>query len=230
MTLISSVALLVISLILWKHQQLENNILVQCNYFFKHEMYLHFFQFVSRYGMGMISLLLGVLVFLSSREKKLEHNSNLFMFILFSFALGSIAGDLMKEVVGRARPLSELAGALAQTEASDTYSFPSGHAAKSMGLALPFVIMALNDVITRVFKVVVLLIATLVCCSRIALQKHYLSDVLAGISVALFFIVIAVWIVNNVYKRRNLDELKLARLNKRIGFVFLGLAIFLIYI
>lgn len=181
--------------------------------------------------MGIISMLFSILIFLSFQKKQLEHNSVLFMFIIFSFALGSIAGDLMKEMVERARPASELAGVLSQTEISGTSSFPSGHAAKSMGLALPFVIMASNkDVITKIFKVIVLLLATLVCCSRIALQKHYLSDVLAGISVALFFIVIAVSIANNIYKRRNMNESKLAKLNKKLGFVFIGLAFFLIYI
>jgi tellurite resistance protein TehA-like permease len=69
-----------------------------------------------------------------------------------------------------------------------------------------------------------------VCCSRIALQKHYLSDVLAGIAVALFFIVIAIWIANNIYKRRKMDEAKLTILNKKLGFVFIGLAVLLIYI
>lgn len=153
------------------------------------------------------------------------------MFILLSFALGSIAGDLMKEIIGRARPVSELAGVIAQTDPSGSYSFPSGHATKSMGLALPFVIMALNnDVITKIFKVIILLLAALVCCSRIALQKHYLSDVLAGISVALFFILIAAWVTNYINKRRNLDELKLATLNKKLGFIFIGLAFLLIYV
>lgn len=231
MIFISSIILFIVALILWKHQQFENNILIQCNYFFGKEIYLHFFQFISRYGTGIISMLFSVLIFLSFQKKQLEHNSTLFMFIILSFALSSIAGDLMKEIVGRARPVSELAGVLAQTEPSGTYSFPSGHAAKSMGLALPFVIMALNkDVITKISKFIALLLATLVCCSRIALQRHYLSDVLAGISVALFFIVIAIWIVNNINRRRNLDELKLAKLNKRLGFIFIGLAIFLIYI
>jgi membrane-associated phospholipid phosphatase len=231
MIFVSSIVLFVAALILWKHQQLENSILIQCNYFVENETYLHFWQFISRYGMGMISVSLSALTFLSLQKKQLERNSLLFMLIVFAFALSSVAGDLMKEIVGRARPVSELAGVLAQTAPSDTYSFPSGHPAKSMGLALPFVIMASNcGAIIRISKYIVLLIATLVCCSRIALQKHYVSDVLAGISVALFFIVIAIWAVNSINKRRNLDELKLAKLNRNLGFVFIGLAIFLVTI
>jgi undecaprenyl-diphosphatase len=227
----SSIILFIAALILWKQQQLDNNILIRCNYFFENKIYLQFFQLISRYGMGIISLLFSALIFLSFQKKQLESDSVLFMFILLSFAFSSLAGDLMKEIVGRARPVSDLAGILAQTESLNSYSFPSGHATKSMGLALPFVIMALNkDVITKISKVIILLIATLVCCSRIALQKHYLSDVLAGIAVALFFIVIAIWIANNIYKRRKMDEAKLTILNKKLGFVFIGLAVLLIYI
>ena len=107
-------------------------------------------------------------------------------------------------------------------------SFPSGHATKSMGLALPFVIMALNkDPITKIFKILISLFAILVCYSRIALQKHFLSDVLAGIAIALFFVFTAVWVVNCFYKRRNMDDNKLSFMNKRLGFIFAVLAILL---
>ena len=147
---------------------------------------------------------------------------------MFSFAFGSIAGDLLKEVIGRSRPVMELTGKIMLSDLSDTSSFPSGHATKSMGLALPFVIVASNkDTITKIFKIIVLLFATLVCYSRIALQKHFLSDVLAGIAIALFFVFVALWIVNFIYKRRSIDEKKLSDLNKRLGFIFTGLAILL---
>ena len=135
---------------------------------------------------------------------------------------------LLKEIVDRARPVAELMGFLIQTEISDTPSFPSGHTVKSMSLALPFVIMALNkDPITKAFKIIVLSFAILVSISRIALQKHYLSDVIAGIAVALFFILVAIFIANRIYKRRNITEMKIAQFTKRFGFIFLGLAVLL---
>ena len=147
---------------------------------------------------------------------------------MFSFAFGSIAGDLLKEVIGRSRPVMELTGKIMLSDLSDTSSFPSGHATKSMGLALPFVIVASNkDTITKIFKIIVLLFATLVCYSRIALQKHFLSDVSAGVAIALFFVFVSLWIVNFIYKRRSIDEKKLSDLNKRLGFIFTGLAILL---
>jgi undecaprenyl-diphosphatase len=178
--------------------------------------------------MGIISLSFSILIFFSLKNKNLTHNNTMFMFILFSFGIGSIAGDIMKEIVDRARPVVELAGVLSQTELSDTPSFPSGHTVKSMSLALPFLIMALNkDSINKVFKIIVLSFAMLVSISRIALQKHYLSDILAGIAVALFFMLVAVFIANLIYKRRNIDEMKILQMNKRLGFVFIGLAVLL---
>jgi len=226
--LVSSIILLLAALILWKQQRFDYNILISCNYFFNHKIYIQIFRFLSHYGMSIISLSYSILIFLSFKKTELEHNKTLFMFVLCSFAIGSIAGDLMKEIVDRARPVVDLSEVLSQTELSNTPSFPSGHTVKSMGLALPFVIMALNkDTITKLFKIIVLLSAILVSFSRIALQKHYLSDVLSGISIALFFMLVAIWAANRFYKMRNIDELKLTYLNKKLGFVFIGLAILL---
>ena len=72
-----------------------------------------------------------------------------------------------------------------------------------------------------------LLLAMLVCYSRIALQKHYLSDILAGVGTALFFLLIVVWVVNYFYRLQKMDEKKLYLMNKRLRFVFLGLAVVL---
>jgi undecaprenyl-diphosphatase len=176
--------------------------------------------------MGIISLIYSLLIFLSLKNTELDHNRALFLFILFTFAFGGIAGDLLKELIGRARPVVELSGKIRVTDLSDTSSFPSGHATKSMALALPFVIVASNkDVLTKVIKVLVLISALLVCYSRIALQKHFFSDVLAGIATALLFLIVAYWIVNRVYARRKIDEKSLSGLNKRLGFIFIALAV-----
>jgi len=225
---ILSIVIFLSAIILWRQQRFDNSILINCNYFFEKAIYHNFFKFISRYGMSLIALSYSILIFLLFRNNSLSHNKTMFMFILFSFGIGSISGDIMKEIVDRSRPVIELSGVLSQTELSDTPSFPSGHTVKSMSLALPFVIMALNrDSITKVFKIIVLSLAILVSISRIALQKHYLSDILAGIAVALFFMLIAVYIANGIYKRGNIDEMKIAQMNKRFGFVFTGLAVLL---
>jgi len=93
---------------------------------------------------------------------------------------------------------------------------------------LPYVLAAAGkDVKTRALKIMVLASAVLVSYSRIALQKHYLSDILAALGVALFFIPVACWFVNLQYKKRNMDQTKLDKLAKRLGFVFILLAVVL---
>lgn len=226
-----SLLLSIIAIILWKQQEIDYKIVIKHNIVCENELYLQFFKSISRWGMGIISILNGILIFLSSKKEELKHNRTLFLFILFSFALGSIAGDLLKEIIERARPAVALSGKILLTQLSDTSSFPSGHATKSMGLALPFFIMALNkNTINKIFKILTFLFAILVCYARIALQKHFLSDVLAGIAIALFFLFVAVRVVNMIYKRRAMDDKKLAVLNKKLGFIFMGLAVYLIII
>jgi len=226
--LVLSILMFLIAIILWKQQEIDYNITIKNNIIFENKLYLQFFEYISHFGMGIISLLYSFLIIISFKIKDLKQNRSLFLFVLFSFALGSIIGDLLKEIIERARPAIELSGIILQTELSDTSSFPSGHATKSMGLVLPFVIMALNkDAKTIIFKILTFLLAILVCYSRIALQKHFLSDVLAGIAIALFFVFAAIWIVNYIYKLRNMDEKKLSILNKKLCFIFLGLAILL---
>jgi len=224
----SSFIIFLIAIFFWKQQEIDYNILIKNNIIYENELYLQFFKYISRFGMGIISIMYSLLIFLSFQKEELKHNSALFLYIIFCFALSSITGDLLQQIIDRTRPAVELSGRIKLTKLSDTPSFPSGHSTKSMGLALPFVIMALNkDPITKIFKILVSLFAVLVCYSRIALQKHFLSDVLAGIAIALFFVFIAVWVVNLVYKRRNIDEKRLSVLIKKIGFIFIGLAIML---
>jgi len=114
---------------------------------------------------------------------------------------------LLKEVFDKARPAVELAGQIAQTHVSDSSAFPSGHATKSMALALPYVLLISRSYrLNRIFRLIVFSIAILVCYSRIVLQAHYLSDVLAGIGTALVFIPVAVLLSNKIYKVKKADE------------------------
>jgi membrane-associated phospholipid phosphatase len=68
----------------------------------------------------------------------------------------------------------------------------------------------------------------LVSYSRIALQRHYLSDVLGGIAVALFFTMIMVFIINKIFHTIKMDEDKQMMMNKRLQFIYLALAVVLV--
>ena len=100
-----------------------------------------------------------------------------------------------------------------------------------MALALPFLLFATRkNIITIIFKILVFTAALLVCYSRIALQAHFLSDVLAGIGTALFFIPFSILFVNFNFRRNKINVDKLNLMSKRFIFLFTGLAIILYFI
>ena len=226
--LISSMVFYLAAVLLWNQHGLDSAIVIKQNFIFSTQAYLQAARFISKYGMGLIALLLAILLFITQNDAKHRINRPVFFYILISFALASIAGDLLKEVFNRVRPVVELSGQIIQTKVPGSPSFPSGHATKSMALALPFVLMASNTgAVTKLIKVLTMLLAVLVCYSRIALQKHYLSDILAGAGTALFFLLITVCVVNCFFRLNKINEDRLLLMNKRILYVFLGLAVIL---
>ena len=183
---------------------------------------------LTRYGMSFITAIYSFLLYLSFKKKELEIVRPLYFLIIISFFLSTLGGDLLKELIDKARPVISLSGQVAIKQISASPAFPSGHAAKSMALSLPFVILASrkNNLILAV-KFILLITAFLVCFSRIALQAHFLSDVLAGIGTALFFIPIAILMINKYYQQRKIDELKLNQLSKKFIFIFMALTVIL---
>jgi len=200
----------VAAIILWKQNVIDSDIVIYFNFVYEHEGYLRLVKTLSQYG---------------------KHERPLFFLILISFALSTIGGDLLKELIDKARPGIALAGQVAIKSVHETPAFPSGHATKCMALALPFVLMASGKSnIINIVKIVALIAASLVCYSRIAQQAHFLSDVLAGIGTALFFIPIAVWVTNKLYKKRELDEHQLSMLSQKIMLIFIGLTVILCFL
>jgi undecaprenyl-diphosphatase len=226
--LVASSIFLATGVVLWQTQDLDNRIVIGHNFIHENSLYLNAFQIISRYGMGFIAVVFGILALLTSKYEALEPMRPLFLLILFTFGFGSISGDLLKNVINRGRPIAELAGQIASTTPAGSPAFPSGHATKSMTLALPFFLVAASkDLATRLVKVLTLTSAVMVCYSRIALQRHYLSDVLGGIAVALLFVVIGNWVANRFYERMKIDQARLATMAQRLGLVFFGSAVLL---
>ncbi len=219
------------ALILWKQNEVDNEIVIYFNFVYANENYLQFFKVLSAYGMPFITFIYVLLIYLSAKKENLLANRPLFFLIIVSFFLTTIGGDLLKEILDKARPVIALSEQLAIQHVSSTPAFPSGHAAKSMALALPFVLLASrkNNLLV-IAKTVLLLAAGSVCFSRIALQAHFLSDVLAGIGTALFFISPAVWLANRFFAKLKMDEIKLTQMTKRLLFVYLAFTAILCYI
>lgn len=79
----------------------------------------------------------------------------------------------------------------------------------------------------RLVKLALLLVASLVCYSRIVLGAHYLSDVLAGAALALACVPAAVAASNAIYARGKVDPGKLNLVIKRLSAVLFALTLWL---
>jgi YegS/Rv2252/BmrU family lipid kinase len=103
----------------------------------------------------------------------------------------SIATTLIKNAVGRARPVWQDPTALLANNA-----FPSGHAsgiAAFAGLVMVLVAMLVRrSNVRRAVYVVAVLVVLVVCVDRVLLGRHYPSDVVAGVLLGAFCVLLGV--------------------------------------
>jgi membrane-associated phospholipid phosphatase len=99
--------------------------------------------------------------------------------VFLAVAISGLIADLLKPVIGRARPKMLFAGeAYGFTwfgPRADYWSFPSGHSVTAAALA--FALSVLYPKGAPAF----ILAALLIALSRILLDAHYLSDVIGGL-------------------------------------------------
>jgi membrane-associated phospholipid phosphatase len=100
--------------------------------------------------------------------------------------LTAIVVMLIKFTIRRKRPEGEWGGIYRST---DPHSFPSGHAARAVLLA----VVALGMGPTW-FAALLVVWAPLVCLARVAMGVHYLSDILAGMLLGLALGGITLWL------------------------------------
>jgi undecaprenyl-diphosphatase len=109
--------------------------------------------------------------------------------LLLANATSHACVQLLKRTVVRRRPHLSCDGMLALGVIPDAFSFPSGHSAAAMALAVPCLVCG------GAAGVPVLLLALVVGASRVCLRVHYPSDVVAGQILGVAGGVLAVWIV-----------------------------------
>ncbi len=95
--------------------------------------------------------------------------------LIVSLALTGFLGEIIiKRLVCRIRPYEDLEREELLIKRPKTYSFPSGHTASSVAAALTI------SCCFPYLTVPAFLLASLIAVSRLYLQVHYPSDVLAG--------------------------------------------------
>ena len=136
------------------------------------------FGFVTRLGEGGVYLVPLGLIFLSACFKREPLWATRTGFIFVTLAVPGLLADIMKPVFARARPVllfrDNLFGFTWGSPHANAWSFPSGHSVTVAALAI-----ALYAIYPPAWPAYALL-ALAVMASRIILDQHYLSDVIAG--------------------------------------------------
>jgi undecaprenyl-diphosphatase len=200
-----------LSLGLWYFKDLDKNILFALNNANFNKSIVIFNQLVSRYGMALIAGINLILLLYTFKEQEMKNLRPVFLLTIISYAVAGISGDILKQVFNRPRPIITYTGELNFLTSSNSPSFPSGHATKSVALAVPLIFNNIsNNRLTNVSKKIVTLTAVLVCLSRIVLGAHYLSDVLAGAGWSVLCLPVSVFLVNRLLSKMPPERYELA--------------------
>ena len=120
-------------------------------------------------------------------------------YVFAVIALPGLLADIVKPVFGRARPAllfrDQIFGFTWSGPSADHWSFPSGHAITITALATA--LFALYPALWPAY----LIVAILVAASRIIIDAHYLSDVIAGAYLGFVF----AWVLAASAKRNGID-------------------------
>lgn len=124
-----------------------------------------------------------------------------------ALALSSVAMMfVLKFIFSRTRPLTPLLGPALG------YSFPSGHSMMSFsfyGLLIYLTYRYLRPPLKWVLIPVLACLIFLIGLSRIYLRVHYASDVIAGFSMGILWLVFSLWVLRQLekYSKRNINPL-----------------------
>jgi len=143
------------------------------------------FGFITRLGEGGVYLVPLGLVFLLTWLKREELWATRAGFVFVTVAVPGILADIMKPVFARARPVllfrENLYGFTWGSPHANAWSFPSGHSITVTALAI-----ALYAIYPPAWPAYAVL-ALAVMASRVILDAHYLSDVVAGFYIGAAF-------------------------------------------
>jgi undecaprenyl-diphosphatase len=178
----------------------------------------------SSYGMAAITSLFVVYLLFSKLIKSLDAPLTIYFYTICSFGLSGIAGDLLKGIFARPRPAAIFGAELMIWSQAASKAIPSGHATNSIALVLPFILLvSQTKELHKVIKVVILMIASGVCVSRVVLGAHYVSDVLAGVGTALMGLPLSMLFANMILRKAN--EEMLPKLSLVWGFLLVFLTL-----
>ena len=212
-----------IGLILWVQKGIDETVLFYYNPMrIAMDPIITISKWLTSYGMAAITILFVVYLFVSKKVKSFDAPLTVYLYTILSFAVSGIAGDLLKEVFARPRPATTYGSEILALSQAVSPAIPSGHATKSIALVLPFILLVSNSKnLHKAIKIAIGLIAFGVCFSRIVLGAHYVSDVLAGIGMALIGLPLSMMFANKLLGRMKQEQLP--RLSTIWGFILIFL-------
>jgi undecaprenyl-diphosphatase len=226
---VTALVLWVSAALLWWQVEMDRWLLISHNDLRTNGIVVGAAQLASKYGMAIIVLIYLLYLLFAIPHENHRDAYKACLLVLLMFGIAGIAGDALKEVFGRSRPFVEYAGEINALSSAETPAFPSGHATKSVALALPFLLfVAAKDGWRALVKILLAILAVAVCYSRVLLGAHYVSDVLAGIGMALICVPPVALVANKILGRMSEQRLHLAV--KAWAAILLGLMIFLVVI
>lgn len=213
--------------LLWKQAEFDKQLLVSLNGLRTERIVVDLAQAATRYGMSVIVLIYLLYLLSAFKYEKLRDAYRIYLMVFLMFGVAAVGGDGLKEILKRPRPFVEYAGQINSLSRAKTPAFPSGHATKSVALVLPFLLLiTAKDNMNRGVKIILAFIAFGVCSSRVLLGAHYLSDVLAGIGMALVCFPLVIHLSNKILRKMTQERLKAAV--KVWALILFGLMIYLV--
>ena len=200
---------LIIGLVLWGQQGIDKTVLFYYNAMrISNDPIVILSEWLSSYGMAVITVIFVAYLLVSQKLKSLDAPLWVYFYTICSYGLSGIAGDILKAIFARPRPAVTYGSEILALSQSLGFSFPSGHATKSIALILPFILLMGNSKnLHKAIKIVIALIAVGVCFSRIVLGAHYVSDVVAGIGMALVGLPFSMLFANMVLRKIKQERL-----------------------
>lgn len=141
-------------------------------------------------NMGLIWIVISVLLIINKKYR------NVGIMTLVALILSTILGEgILKHLVQRVRPSSDIPAVNLLIAKPLSYSFPSGHTASAFAAA---------RILAKYFKdhsQGIFILAFLIAFSRLYLYVHYPTDVLAGIILGLTCSNITIYLFNRISYR-----------------------------
>ena len=148
---------------------------------FKNDSLTNFFRFVTKFSNVAFLVIFVLIVLLILRNKDA-------VFVIFNLIFLRLLNYAIKIIIKRDRPN------ILRLIKIGEYSFPSGHAMISMGVygyLIYLIYKKINNLYIKYLGIIILsLLIILIGISRIYLGVHYFSDVVAGYTLSLIYLII----------------------------------------